>query len=225
LPALFEARLAKQACNARPNWGEIASEAYGKAADNLAMAMNKIKCDPLLFGAWMRGVSANIWLGDFDEAIDLATQALEQVPHRRITGRLITAYIATGRFDDAQLLIDRDLVDDRMHLGMRLTLAAARGDAENTKRLVDELMVVHRATPTFPIMDLAVAGERDLANQLAAELDALPYGYLKLMTHPVNCVCGAPWDLEVTPNFAKLLKDAELSWPPASPINWPLKDW
>jgi adenylate cyclase len=38
-------------------------------------------------------------------------------------------------------------------------------------------------------------------------------------------MCGAPWDLEVTPNFAKLLEDAELPWPPASPINWPLKDW
>ena len=45
------------------------------------------------------------------------------------------------------------------------------------------------------------------------------------MLIPGSCMCGAPWDLEYTPNFARLLEDAELPWPPASPINWPLKDW
>jgi hypothetical protein len=39
------------------------------------------------------------------------------------------------------------------------------------------------------------------------------------------CHCGAPFDLDVTPNFARMLDEAELSWPPASPIDWPLKDW
>ena len=33
------------------------------------------------------------------------------------------------------------------------------------------------------------------------------------------------FDLEATPNFAKLIEDADLPWPPASPIEWPLKDW
>lgn len=38
-------------------------------------------------------------------------------------------------------------------------------------------------------------------------------------------VIGAPWDLEATPNLAALITDAGLDWPPASPINFPLKDW
>ena len=68
-------------------------------------------------------------------------------------------------------------------------------------------------------------GDLDAANRLARELDETPYGYLSLMTVPSQCYCGAPWDLDETPNFKQMLEDAELPWPPASPINWPLKDW
>jgi len=38
-------------------------------------------------------------------------------------------------------------------------------------------------------------------------------------------MCGKPFDLEATPNFARLIDDADLPWPPASPIEWPLKNW
>jgi hypothetical protein len=40
-----------------------------------------------------------------------------------------------------------------------------------------------------------------------------------------DCMCGAPFDLDVAPNFAQLIEDAGVEWPPASPIDWPLKDW
>jgi hypothetical protein len=39
------------------------------------------------------------------------------------------------------------------------------------------------------------------------------------------CNCGAPFDLEATPNFARLIDEANLPWPPQSPIDWPLKGW
>lgn len=80
-------------------------------------------------------------------------------------------------------------------------------------------------TTTGTISALATMGDRDAANRRAAEVDAHPFGHLRLMLVPATCFCGAPWDLEHTPNFAKLLEDAELPWPPASPIDWPLKDW
>ena len=74
-------------------------------------------------------------------------------------------------------------------------------------------------------MAAAIAGNRELANQTAAAIDSRRYGYLWLMQMPGECQCGAPFDLEVTPNYKQLVKDAGLPWPPASPINWPLKDW
>ena len=39
------------------------------------------------------------------------------------------------------------------------------------------------------------------------------------------CACGAPFDLEYTPNFADKLAEAGLPWPPVSPISFPLKGW
>jgi hypothetical protein len=38
-------------------------------------------------------------------------------------------------------------------------------------------------------------------------------------------MCGAPWDIEVTPNVARRPNDAGIEWPPASPIDRPLRNW
>ena len=40
-----------------------------------------------------------------------------------------------------------------------------------------------------------------------------------------NCFCGMPFDLEFTPNLARMIEEANLVWPPAQSIEWPLKDW
>jgi hypothetical protein len=40
-----------------------------------------------------------------------------------------------------------------------------------------------------------------------------------------SCACGAPFDLEATPNLARAVEEAGLIWPPRRPIDWPLKDW
>jgi hypothetical protein len=40
-----------------------------------------------------------------------------------------------------------------------------------------------------------------------------------------GCFCGAPFDLEATPNFKKRIEEAGFDWPPPSPIKFPAKDW
>ena len=102
---------------------------------------------------------------------------------------------------------------------------AARGESEVAKNLFEAYVAADYAGNESLVVLAAVTGNRDIVNNLGAEVDSRPYGYLLLMQIPVECACGAPFDLDVTPNFAKLLEDAELSWPPVSPINWPLKDW
>ena len=51
------------------------------------------------------------------------------------------------------------------------------------------------------------------------EVDPLLWYYLQW------CGCGAPWDLEATPNFAAEVEEGDLPWPPRSPMSFPLKDW
>jgi hypothetical protein len=48
---------------------------------------------------------------------------------------------------------------------------------------------------------------------------------MPLMQAIYLCTCGAPFDLEATPVFAQMLARSGLPWPPAKPINFPLKDW
>ncbi|MFT5372397.1 MAG: adenylate cyclase, partial [Lysobacterales bacterium] len=59
----------------------------------------------------------------------------------------------------------------------------------------------------------------------AAMIDAKIFGPQALILSVYWCMCGAPWDLEVTPNFAQKIEEAGFDWPPPSPIKWPLKDW
>ena len=71
----------------------------------------------------------------------------------------------------------------------------------------------------------AATGQRQLANEIAARLDASPAGAMSLTTTVKDCFCGAPFDIEVTPNFRARIQEAGLSWPPPSPIKYPAKNW
>ena len=72
---------------------------------------------------------------------------------------------------------------------------------------------------------LAFTGDRDAANAIAAEMDARPGGHMQLLTAVSLCHCGAPFDLEFTPNLAARLDEAGFDWPPPKVVDFPMKDW
>jgi hypothetical protein len=150
---------------------------------------------------------------------------LEATSHSTLRRLLSTAHIAAGQLDQAEIIIARDIRSERNTIYHRVMVAAANGEAITTKTLINDYIAAGYATSTSLMILQAIAGERNLVNKLAAEVDARTYGFLALMNVPFQCMCGAPFDLKVTPNFAKLIEDADLPWPPASPIEWPLKDW
>lgn len=71
----------------------------------------------------------------------------------------------------------------------------------------------------------AWAGDRERAAEIAAQLDATPVGDKTLLWVTMDCLCGAPFPIEATPNFAKRLKEAGFAWPPMTLIRFPDKDW
>ena len=75
------------------------------------------------------------------------------------------------------------------------------------------------------LMAEAVLGNREAANAYASILDARFAGPFILAETVKGCFCGAPFDLEATPNFKKRIEEAGFSWPPHSPIKFPAKDW
>jgi hypothetical protein len=99
------------------------------------------------------------------------------------------------------------------------------GDRELATRLQQELMKDPARNTFWKPAYYAWTGERDNINRHAAEVDSQPFGPQSLLVVVLSCACGAPWDIEATPNFAARIKEAGMPWPPASPINFPLKDW
>jgi len=224
LPAITNDILETPAC-ITPGWMDQTTLAYGQADKFLSTSLRLTQCDPLNFSGWATSAQAYLWLGDAESALETARTGKEATDHPAVRNALTHALVAAGQIDDAEKIVEQEIVSEDALTRYRLVLAMARGDRAKTTLLLEEVLEAQPDLPEFHVQSLAQAGLRDEANALAARIDADPYGYLILMQVPGVCMCGAPWDLDVTPNFAKLLEDAELPWPPASPINWPLKDW
>jgi TolB-like protein/tetratricopeptide (TPR) repeat protein len=214
----------QKSCRANA-WLAVSTLAYGKAREYLTLQQTLISCDPLNYSGWFNASRAYMWLGEHEAAIEIIRKGLEATSHGLLRRFLVLAHIAAGQLDQAEIIIDRDIRNERSAIGLRERVTAANGDAAKTKTLINEYIAAGFEESYWLIVMRAIAGERELANKLAAEFDARPYGYMALMLVPHSCMCGAPFDLEATPNFAKLIEDANLPWPPASPIEWPLKDW
>ena len=223
-PELFS-QLVKDSGCAGIGWADTISASYGRSKELGILAQRQVECDPLGFNGWRWLSLSQLWAGDIDAAIDTSQRGLDVSSHLRIAQQLFFAHLAAGRIDDAEQVITRHIRGEAPALALQHAVAAARGDGELAEELAVRRYGINAATSTGIIASLAHMGARDEANRRAAEVDAHPFGHLRLMLVPAACYCGAPWDLEYTPNFAKLLDDAELPWPPASPINWPLKDW
>ena len=198
---------------------------YGMAQKVLDLSKRLTTCDPQNPFGWWYVMQAQQWLDNPAAAVEVGEQALQLVDHSTLRQALFHAYIAAGRLDDAEYALGRESGTPDELADRYLSLAAARGDLEEVEAQRERMMRQHADRPDVVLNYLPRSGDRETANRLAAELDALPYGYLALMNVPSFCMCGAPWDIEVTPNFAKRLEDAGFAWPPASPIEWPLKDW
>ena len=56
-------------------------------------------------------------------------------------------------------------------------------------------------------------------------IDARPFGHIVLLQAVYGCLCGAPFDLELTPRFSEMLVGSGLAWPPLKPYEFPLKNW
>ena len=206
-------------------WLNVNTLEFGMAAEVLGLSRRLTACDPQNPFGWWYQLQAHMWLGEAEEAVKVGEQAVETAPHASLRQGLFHAYILADRFDDAEYLLGQEENSPEELADRYLTLAAARGDREEVARQ-EELMMRHHGNSMDVVINyLPRSGDREESNRIAAELDALPYGYLSLLGTPGFCMCGAPWDIEVTPNFKKRIEDAGFPWPPASPIAWPLKDW
>jgi len=221
LSSMFGELVSSTYCE-RPSWMDVYGFAFQMAKDSVPLLHRALECDPMNWAYWSNLSTAHVWAGNAETAIDVARNGLNTGIHVRLKQAMAIALIAASRFDAAERFINNEIRDDNRLFTLRSKLASARSNAEEVQRILE----AHASVIDDTELDtIAITGNRELANEMAQRIDAQPYGYLRLMTAVMTCFCGAPFDLEVTPDFARRIKEAELPWPPASPIEWPLKNW
>ena len=223
LPELLAAATRSPNCLSPAWWGRMLVQ-FVPSDEILALWQRALECDPLNYYNWANLAAIQVGVGEFEAAIDTATRGLQVVAHVQIADELVTALMASGKFDQAFAASQRHIEHERSRDRVRLLLAAATGNVIDMERLHDERMENYGGD-SISINILAVEGDREGANRLAAIEDARPLGFLRLSNVVIYCECGAPFDLEVTPNFARFVDEAGLAWPPAPTIKWPLKNW
>ena len=204
-------------------WFSTMALTFGFAEEASNFYRQQRDCDPLNWSGWHEGTQSLIYLGDHDAAIELGHLGVERTILHPMREALIMAYLAAGRFDEAEAYLESAEYDERRSLRLRIPIAAARGDAAVARAYFDKFYEKPGAGAHFYLGYLAQLGEKEKANALAAEIDQRPYGHLGLITNLNFCYCGAAFDLDATPNLAEMLESSGLAWPPPSPIDWPLK--
>ena len=225
LPDLLSAAYQLPECIFPSWWGSLSS-VLGPTSESLTMWQRAQVCDPLNFYNWTNVAKTQIMLGNFDAAIDTANAGLAIVSHDQIVWQLISAHLATGKFEQASTIVQRHLDIEQSRIFRNFLIAAAQGQVVEAQAMSDIFLQrfgVENITATVAMF--AIMGDRDSANELSAQIDATPLGFLTLLNAQDTCLCGAAFDLEYTPNFARLIDEGNFAWPPPSPIKWPLKDW
>jgi len=207
------------------NWIPAIAIPYGYADQFLLRAKEFRICDPMSSMAWFNETRAKLWTGDITAAVSTGREGIDIAPGTWLSHSLIWSLVASAQFEEANSVISLHLRDNTDVLVSRIMIAAANGDKEATADLLHEFQQDPSASDFWVFESYAWMGDKSSVNRMAADIDRQVFGPQSLLGLIFWCACGAPFDLSATPNFAAKFEESGLQWPPASPINFPLKDW
>lgn len=209
-----------------PTWIEVAT-GIGFAKPALEMWERFQRCEPLSRTAASERAFAAAALGQPEAALEILDQAEVLLgANNWLTGARQHVLLTQGRVEEA-LAIAPDLAEDRDFFGMsaRTLPLAMSGDIEGAMSALEKWLAQNGRNRQSEIKIFAAMGDRQQANKLAAEIDARPGGPMVLLMTAVGCACGAPFDLEATPNFRERIRESGTTWPLKTLIKYPAKDW
>jgi TolB-like protein len=220
----FEKSVGQESCN-DGNWSSIIAAAFGYSATFFERAEERLACDPRRSLSWFSASRAALMSGDKESALKLAIEGSDVAPGLWLSSAWVRALLANGKPKDALEVIKSKVPDDDFVVFLQALVAASQGDQAGVDQNSDAIREIENAGIFWPLIVEAWSGHREAANEMAARIDAHPFGAVTLAMISVWCDCGAPWDLDATPNFAARLKEGNLNWPPPPSIEFPLKDW
>lgn len=226
----LEAYLASDHCDVG-QWLDPVAIVFGYAQELRERLVPVVECNPLDAVRRFSQARAAIWAGDPEGALELLSAAREKIDHPWLNKAYIDALIAAGRLESAQQEWRRSDAEPFYKFINGIRLAGVQGDEAAGAERLDELkqsegILTEADIGGFLMLQYhALMGDHEAANRLAATIDEEAFGPLPLILITTWCGCGAPFDIEATPNFASKIEQGGLAWPPPSTIELPLKDW
>jgi len=206
------------------NWMLEVVSAMGMGAQVVDKAREEMRCNPYdaYSQSWL--VYALTWNGDPHAALLAAEEAQSRgILYESLEDSVVYALLAMGEVNDPRVRLAGAGYNSAIPL--EILLPAVTGDTEQARQIAEAFWTSPEADDRNSVMVAAVVGDRQRANELAARIDAHPGGPFVLANLTHGCGCGAPFDLDATPNLKARIEEAGFTWPPSSQINYPAKDW
>jgi len=220
----MERYMQNEGCD-NPGWLTSIATIFG-FADQLVERLEYVRqCDPMAPIDAFSQSRAALWANDPEHALEIASKARENLSHPWLDMAASNALVALGQIETARSETLFHQADDFLAEFEEFAMAAANGEQDLAANLGAAFLERPDATDFERLQIHAILGDRDRANETAARVDQRAPLPISLMLVTLWCHCGAPFDLEATPNFQAVLKESDLPWPPRSPINFPMKDW
>ncbi|NNL94837.1 MAG: hypothetical protein HKO64_04390 [Xanthomonadales bacterium] len=209
----------------KPVWSPQFALPFGDAQAYAERLDKIVECDPLTTSNWFDLSRAWLWAGDPERALATARQGMETAPGGWLPFALSWALMATGHFEEHSAAIESHFRYKTDRLVAHISRLAAMGEADGIPALMEQFKNTEYFNDyQFQIVSARI-GDRETSNRIAASVDQHIQGAQALMLAVYWCSCGAPFDIELTPEFAEKFRATGYDWPPPSPIKWPLKDW
>ena len=208
-------------------WIQLTSTPWGMAEEAYTMFREATLCDPHRTSAWAQMARSQLWMGDYEGVEATSVEAGEkfEAENGMLLSALVLALVNSGRVEDAHRANNSQAVRESQKIYNRVAIAASLGDADRAAELQQQYLDSIGPDDSVSLTMEAMLGHRNEANRIAGLIDSRPGGYLALMMTILRCSCGAPFDLEATPDFASRLSESGLQWPPAKTVTFPLKNW
>ncbi len=207
------------------NWTSIIADGFGYSEPFFERSLRLLACDPRRSLSWFNVARSALRMGDKSEALRLAREGTEIAPGGWLSTTLVRALVANGLHEEARKEIDDRIQDEEIAWAFKALVVAHEGNQARFDEFHEAFKAANTTGRYWATLVAAWGGYREEANRLAALIDQHHFGAVTLTQITQWCACGAPFDLDATPNFAAKLEESGLTWPPQATMDFPLKDW
>ena len=225
IPARLDQAFQTDECYA-VNWVTSLASIFGWEKETFAHYERLMRCDPLSsIHVAMAGQFA-LWAGQEESAIEFTSHSLNTMGFNAwVEDVQFLALLASGDYRNDPGVYGPNPEGSYFEVPRSIFVYALENNIAKAREVLESSQKESVADDMSLLMVEASLGNREAANAYASKLDARFAGPFILAEVIKGCFCGAPFDLDATPNFKSRIEEAGFNWPPASPIQFPAKDW